>query len=302
MQNRGVRILGDLAIYLAPDSADVWANQQMFDLDSDGLPRAVAGVPPDYFSATGQLWGNPLYRWDRLAESGFDWWIKRLRWNLRQADLVRLDHFRGFAAFWEVPAAEKTAVNGRWRLGPGLDFFTAVEAALGELPLVAEDLGVITDDVTALRKAAGLPGMRVLQFAFSEPSSVHRPHCVPRDTVFYTGTHDNDTTLGWFESAGEEERQRVRDYVGQSEDGISWDLIRVAFTSAADTAIAPLQDLLGLGAEARLNTPAKASGQWTWRLSNLPDEQIARKLRRLTAVADRIPRSKTAENPTGDLS
>ncbi|MBT8494924.1 MAG: 4-alpha-glucanotransferase, partial [Deltaproteobacteria bacterium] len=230
---QGVRLMGDLAIYVASDSVDVWAAQDIFDLDPTGKPRVVAGVPPDYFSATGQRWGNPLYRWDRLEAGGFDWWTRRLRWCMRQADVVRLDHFRGFAACWEIPTTERTAIKGRWRPGPGVALFETAKRQLGELPLVAEDLGVITSDVTDLRKAVGIPGMRVLQFAFAEPSSDHLPHRVPPDTVVYTGTHDNNTARGWFEAAPEGERQRALDYLGTTPDEIPWGLTRAAFTSVA---------------------------------------------------------------------
>jgi 4-alpha-glucanotransferase len=293
-REQGVRIVGDLAIYVALDSADVWANQEIFDLDAEGRPREVAGVPPDYFAATGQRWGNPLYRWDRLAESGFDWWIERLGWSLRQSDLVRLDHFRGFEAFWAIPADEETAVNGYWRPGPGLDLFSAAEAVLGRLPLIAEDLGVITANVTALRKAAGFPGMRVLQFGFDKASSSHRPHCVTPDTVIYTGTHDNATTTGWFEDLEEGARQRVLDYVGGSPDEIAWSLLRAAFTSAADTAIAPLQDVLGLDDSARLNRPGMAENQWTWRLSGMPDLQTAEPATKDPSLSTRVSASSLA--------
>jgi 4-alpha-glucanotransferase len=288
-RERGIRIVGDLAIYVALDSADVWAHQEIFDLDAEGQPREVAGVPPDYFAATGQRWGNPLYRWDRLADSGFDWWIARLGWNLRQSDLVRLDHFRGFAAFWAIPADQETAVNGYWRPGPGLDLFIAAERALGPLPLIAEDLGVITEDVTALRKAAGFPGMRVLQFGFDEGPSDHRPHSLPPDTVVYTGTHDNATTRGWFDELDDSTRQRVLDYVGGSAEEISWSLVRAAFTSIAETAIAPLQDVLGLDNSARLNRPGVAEDQWTWRVPDMPGPRTAARLRRLTFITDRLP-------------
>ena len=287
---QGIRLLGDLAIYVAPDSADVWSNQEMFDLAPNGTPRAVAGVPPDYFSETGQRWGNPLYSWDRLKRSGFGWWIERLRWSLRQVDLLRLDHFRGFAAYWEVPASEETAIRGEWRPGPGIALFEAARQALGELPLIAEDLGVITEDVSELRQNAGLPGMRVLQFAFAEPSSDHLPHRISKDTVLYTGTHDNQTSRGWLESAAARERQRALDYLGGSSADISWSLIRAAYTSVAETVVTPLQDVLELADDARLNTPGEPAGQWSWRLSELPGRQRAERLRRLAEVTDRLQR------------
>jgi 4-alpha-glucanotransferase len=290
-RRRGIGILGDVPIYVAHDSADVWAHPELFDLDEGGRPRHVAGVPPDYFTPSGQRWGNPLYRWDRMAADGYRWWVARLRANLELADWVRLDHFRGLAAYWAVPASEPTALHGHWVEGPGVALLDALRAALGDLPVVAEDLGVITPDVVALRDGAGLPGMRVLQFAFGEGESDHLPHRhVPR-CVVYTGTHDNDTTLGWFVAATPAERARVLDYVGG--DGVEphWDLIRAAFTSVAEWAIVPLQDVLGLGGEARMNTPGQATGNWLWRATagQLRGEEAGR-LRRLAEVSGRLPR------------
>jgi 4-alpha-glucanotransferase len=290
-RRRGIEILGDLPIYVAGDSAEVWARPDLFALDDLGRPTVVAGVPPDYFSATGQRWGNPLYRWDRMRAEGYAWWIARLRANLRRADRVRLDHFRGFVAYWEVPASEPTAVGGRWVAGPGVELFAALRAALGELPLVAEDLGVITPDVEALRDALELPGMKVLQFAFGELDGVHAPHRHRRRSVIYTGTHDNDTTRGWHARLGAEERARVHAYLGTTGDGPHWDLVRAAYTSVAELAIVPLQDLLGLGSEARMNTPAEAAGNWSWRLRpGALGAELAERLRRLAALTGRLPR------------
>ncbi len=263
---RGVHIIGDLPIFVALDSADTWANPDLFYFDESGQPTVVAGVPPDYFSPTGQLWGNPLYRWDVLAQRGYDWWIERFRAVLRQVDLIRVDHFRGFQAYWEVPAGEETAANGRWVEGPGEALFQAVQAALGELPIIAEDLGLITPEVEALRDRLGFPGMRVLQFAFGESADNpylphnHIPHC-----VVYTGTHDNDTTVGWFRSAPPEVQDHVRRYLARDASDIAWDFIRLALASVAEMAVVPLQDVLALGSEARMNTPGRASGNWTWR-------------------------------------
>jgi 4-alpha-glucanotransferase len=285
----GVELLGDLPIYVAADSADVWAHRELFELDEAGRPLRVAGVPPDYFSATGQLWGNPLYRWDRLRESGYAWWIERLRANLRLTDRVRLDHFRGFAGFWAVPAGEPTAVGGTWVEGPGAELFEAIAAALGGLPLVAEDLGVITPDVTALRDRFGLPGMKVLQFGF-DPGSDHAPHRLVPHSVVYTGTHDNDTTRGWFESLDEGARRRVLAYTGGTPESISWDLLRTACTAVAELAIAPVQDLLGLDASARMNRPGSDAGNWGWRLA--PESltgELAERLAELAAVTGRLP-------------
>lgn len=264
---RGVRLLGDIPIFVAYDSADVWARPELFRLDAAGEPVAVAGVPPDYFSATGQRWGNPLYRWDELARRGYDWWIARFRHALRQADVVRIDHFRGFESCWEIPASEPTAINGRWQPGPGTALFDAVREALGTLPLVAEDLGLITPEVEALRKAVGAPGMRVLQFAFGgDARNPYLPHNYAADTVVYTGTHDNDTTAGWWAAAGEAERDHARRYLARDGSDIAHDLIRLAYGSVAELAIVPVQDVLGLGSEARINLPGRPEANWAWRL------------------------------------
>jgi 4-alpha-glucanotransferase len=289
-RGRGIAILGDVPIYMALDSADVWSHQDLFWLDEDGAPLRVAGVPPDYFAATGQLWGNPLYRWDRVRETGFAWWIARLARGLELHDALRLDHFRGFAGYWAVPAGATTAEAGAWEPGPGMALFDAVRAALGRLPFVAEDLGVITEDVVALRSALGLPGMRVLQFGFDDPGSDHAPHRLTRDVVVYTGTHDNDTARGWMAGLDARARERVLDYVGGREEEIAWSLVRVAMTSVADLAVAPVQDLLGLGSSARMNTPGVADGNWAWRC---PDgalsRELAARLRRLGTLAGRLP-------------
>ena len=265
---RGIRIVGDMPIFVALDSAEVWAHPEIFYLDSERRPTLVAGVPPDYFSETGQLWGNPLYRWDVLAASGYDWWIERFRAILALVDIVRIDHFRGFEGYWEVPATEKTAIRGRWVRGPGIALFRSVAAALGEVSVIAEDLGVITPDVVALREACGFPGMKVLQFAFSEGAShPYLPHNYEQNCVVYTGTHDNDTAAGWFASASAAERRALARYLGReaSLETVPWDLARLAFASVGKAAILPLQDVLGLGSEARMNAPSTASGNWGWR-------------------------------------
>lgn len=285
---RGIGVIGDVPFYPALDSADVWANQRLFALDVDGAPERVAGVPPDYFSSTGQLWGNPLYRWDEMEEEVFTWWIERLRANLARCDLMRVDHFRAFAAYWAVPAGETTAASGQWVPGPGARLFRAARAALGELPILAEDLGVITPDVRELLSELGLPGMRVLQFAFFEPDSEHLPHRHAVNAVVYTGTHDNDTARGWFERLEAEEKERVLDYLGGSPGSIWWDMIRAAYTSVGERAIVPLQDVLGLDSRARMNTPAEPAGNWAWRAPEgafAPD--VARRLRRLAALTGR---------------
>ncbi len=288
---QGVRILGDLPIFVAHDSADVWAQREQFHLDAAGDPTVVAGVPPDYFSATGQLWGNPLYDWQAMAADGYRWWIARLRTALTQADLVRLDHFRGFEAFWEIPGDAETAVSGHWVEGPGLPFFEAVRAELGELPLVAEDLGLITPEVHRLREALGIPGMVVLHFAFgSGPDNPYLPHNLQPDCVFYTGTHDNDTSCGWFDSAGEEVQHHVRCYLGCDGNDIAWDLIRAALRSVAGTVVLPVQDLLSLGSSGRMNTPAREQGNWSWRFrEGALEESVAGRLRELTRLFGRAP-------------
>ena len=286
---RGISVMGDAPIYVSQDSSDVWANRELFELDAAGRPTAVSGVPPDYFSPTGQLWGNPLYRWKRMEESGFGWWIERLRANLRLCDLLRIDHFRAFAAYWSVPAGETTALRGRWVEAPGEKLFAAAREALGGLPIVAEDLGVITPDVEALLASVGVPGMKVLQFAFYEPDSTYLPHRHVPNAVVYTGTHDNDTARGWFARLSQEEKQRVTDYLGGDGSRIEWDLIRAAFASVCNRAIVPLQDVLGLGSEARMNNPAAPGGNWGWRAdASALDPGLAARVRRLAALTARL--------------
>ncbi len=283
-----IAVFGDMPISVGHDSADVWAHPELFDLDERGEPLSVSGVPPDYFSATGQRWGSPLYRWDRCRAEGWAWWIERFRANLRLVDLLRVDHFRGFAASWAIPAAEPTAIVGQWRPGPGRELFDAVRGALGGLPLVAEDLGVITDDVVALRDGLGLPGMRVLQFGFAADDSPHLPHRHVPNCFAYTGTHDNDTARGWLEHAPGAERARALDYTGSDGRDFAWDLVRTALASVAGTAVAPLADVLGLGSEARLNTPGHPTGNWRWQAP--PDafsSALAARLRRLCALTGR---------------
>jgi 4-alpha-glucanotransferase len=286
---RGIRIMGDVPIYVAHDSADVWANRDLFQLDDRGGPTVVAGVPPDYFSSTGQRWGNPLYRWDKMKATGYRWWIMRIRTNFEMADLVRLDHFRGFAAYWEVPAHEPTAIHGRWMPGPGAELFNTIRNAIGDVPLVAEDLGHITQEVHDLRDSQGFAGMRILQFGFSTPDSPHLPHRFRPHTVVYTGTHDNDTARGWFSQATAAERAQARMYLGEDVNDIAWALIREAYTSVAETAIVPVQDILNLGSEARMNRPGAGLDNWSWRLqpASLTPEHAA-KLRRLAEITGRV--------------
>ncbi len=267
-REKGVKIIGDIPIFVAYDSADVWANPELFFLDDFGQPTVVAGVPPDYFSPTGQLWGNPLYRWDIHKENGYDWWLARIRAILGQVDIVRLDHFRGFAGYWEIPGGSPTAETGRWVPGPGDDFFNKVKTELGELPIIAEDLGEITPDVIELREKFNLPGMKILQFGFSGPDNPFLPHSYPETCVTYTGTHDNDTARGWYETAPEHERDYARRYLNSDESNFSWNLIRAAWSSVAVYALAPMQDFLSLGPEARMNFPGKLGNNWCWRMSN----------------------------------
>jgi 4-alpha-glucanotransferase len=287
--SNAIRILGDVAIFVNMDSADVWVHPELFELDEELKPVHVAGVPPDYFSPTGQRWGNPLYRWDVLEERGFDWWIDRIRRATRLYEIIRLDHFRGFEAYWAIPADEKTAVRGEWVKAPGLKLFRALEAALGPLPLVAEDLGLITPPVEALRLKLGMPGMKVLQFGFnSKGAHIHLPHRFTPETVAYTGTHDNDTTQGWWQAAGKAERRAVEAYAGPVGERPAWALIRAVESSVAQLAMLPAQDLLELGSEARMNTPAVAGGNWSWRA---PEGSWKPELAaRLAALAEAIDR------------
>jgi 4-alpha-glucanotransferase len=265
--HRGVQIVGDTPIFVAHHSADVWAQRQLFDLDERGRPRVVAGVPPDFFSATGQRWGNPLYRWDEHAADGYGWWVRRVRHEFQRVDVLRIDHFRGFAGYWEIPADEPTAVKGRWLPGPGERLFKAITKALGPMPIIAEDLGVITPDVDALRHKFAFPGMRILQFAFGgDAHDRYLPHNHEPDTVVYTGTHDNNTVAGWWAEAGDAERHFARGYLATDGHDMPWTMVRAACASVADTAIYPMQDVLALGADARMNLPGQASGWWRWRL------------------------------------
>jgi len=288
---RGVQMVGDMPIFIAHQSAEVWARPELFELDARGRPSVVAGVPPDSFSATGQRWGNPLYRWPAHAQEGYAWWIARVRRTFEMVDIVRIDHFRGFAGYWEIPASEPTAMKGRWAPGPGQALFSAIADALGPLPIIAEDLGVITPDVDALRKGFDFPGMRILQFAWGEDDAAERrfqPHNHDHDTVVYTGSHDNDTTLGWWNSASEATRHHLREYLGTDAGAVHWDLIRAACASVADSAIYPMQDVMGLDGTHRMNFPGKGEGNWAWRFSwpDVPPEAAAR-LQRLCQLYDR---------------
>lgn len=298
-RQRGIRIIGDVAIFVSYDSADVWMHPELFRLDAQTLlPEAVAGVPPDAFSATGQRWGNPLYRWDELASTNYDWWVRRVRWALAQCDIIRLDHFRGFQQFWEIPATEPTAMNGHWVDGPSDELFDALRQQLGSLPFIAEDLGMITPDVHALRERLGVPGMRVLQFAFGDVGAhTYLPHRYPSNTVVYTGTHDNDTTQGWWQNCSPFERRMAAALLGPAEDGINWSMIRLAQSSTASLCVVPLQDVLSLDSTARMNVPSIPGGNWSWRYEPgaLRDE-LADKLATLAEVTDRLPVLEVAGN------
>ncbi|PYX29103.1 MAG: 4-alpha-glucanotransferase [Acidobacteria bacterium] len=289
---RSIRIVGDVAIFVNHDSADVWTQPDLFRLDENLSPEVVAGVPPDFFSKTGQRWGNPLYRWDVMKARGYQWWIERLRWATHNCDYIRLDHFRGFDQFWEIPGADATAVSGRWVDGPKDDLFHKLREALGGLPFFAEDLGYITPEVHALRERLKIPGMAVLQFGFGdEGAHMYLPHRCDHERVIYTGTHDNDTTVGWWHSAAEHERRNAEAYVGRSDDGIHWSFIRAAQSSVASLSITPLQDVLGLGSEARMNTPSLYGGNWRWRFGSAqltPD--LSARLAHLAEVTDRLPK------------
>lgn len=304
----GIHIVGDVPIFVAADSADVWANRDLFHLDETGRPTLVSGVPPDYFSETGQRWGNPLYRWDVMAQRGYDWWIARIKATLRMVDIIRIDHFRGFAACWEIPACEPTAVKGRWVQGPGMALFEAIEKAIGtgeedKLPIWAEDLGVITSQVIQMRERFGFPGMKILQFAFDEDAlrasfgedaaSTHwrnpfLPHNYTPNFVVYTGTHDNDTALGWFDNCTKAQQQKALAYLGHGHQGFNWAMIRAAMASVAQVAVFPLQDILGLGTQARMNLPGTTSGNWTWRCPpGVLTGDLSHKLAEMTQVYER---------------
>ena len=270
--DNGIKIIGDIPIFVAPDSVDVWANSDLFFLDDNGQPTVVAGVPPDYFSETGQLWGNPLYRWEKMQANGFKWWIRRIKATLQLVDIIRIDHFRGFAAYWEVPADEESAINGRWVKVPGRELFETVDKELGHLPILAEDLGVITPDVEELRDMFNFPGMKILQFAFDakergslDTTNVYLPHNYIYNCVVYPGTHDNDTTLGWYNERTDDERDLIRRYLARDEQDIVWEFIRLAMASAARYALFQMQDVLNLDSDTRMNTPSVLGGNWAWR-------------------------------------
>jgi 4-alpha-glucanotransferase len=309
---RNIRIIGDAPIYVAYDSSDTWANQQLFQLDKHGRPTAVAGVPPDYFSATGQLWGNPLYNWEALAETKYEWWINRMEATFAMVDVVRLDHFRGFMGYWAVKFGEPTAINGKWIKGPGADFFAALKKKFRKLPIIAEDLGEITPDVIEVRDKFDLPGMKILQFAWgvagadpliADPGHQFHPHNHVQNSVVYTGTHDNDTTMGWWKSLTPPERAFFQTYLSTDGALANWDLIRSSFMSVANTAVIPMQDFLGLGTEARMNFPGRAESNWSWRYRNDQlDWNLARHIARLTLIFQRCATPPAAALPRIDAA
>jgi 4-alpha-glucanotransferase len=308
VNNKGIRIIGDIPIFVAPDSADSWTHIQFFRTGPDGKYSLVSGVPPDYFSPTGQLWGNPVYDWEKMKRNGYDWWKARIRRLLTQVDMFRIDHFRGFDAYWAVPAENSTAENGTWEAGPGADFFESLKADLGELPVLAEDLGFLTEGVKKLRDGQGFPGMKVCQFGFEaikdgilDARHLFLPHNYSYPWAAYTGTHDNDTTAGWYSALAAADRQTVAAYLNCGPAGparstvpvepadIAWAMIRAVMASHAEYAVFPLQDLLGLGTEARMNTPATCGGtNWTWRLSRIPPAELAQRFNSLVSLYSRI--------------
>ena len=289
--DRGIKIVGDIPIFVAFDSADVWANQELFYLDEAGAPTVIAGVPPDYFSETGQRWGNPLYRWDKMEAQEFTWWQKRISSTLSLVDIVRIDHFRGFEAYWEIPADEPTAVKGQWVEAPGMALFRTLREKLGDLPIIAEDLGVITPAVEELRDTFELPGMKILQFAFGgERNSNFLPHTFAKNCVVYTGSHDNETTLGWYRNASDAEQDHVRRYVARDGSDIVWDMIRLAHASVAVMVVIPMQDLMVLGNEARMNFPGKVGGYWSWRYTyDMLHYWMTERLAKMTILYGRVP-------------
>lgn len=295
---RDIRIVGDIPIFVDHNSADVWSNPSLFEVDKAGNPTWISGVPPDYFSKTGQLWGNPLYKWRKMEKNDFSWWVERFRQMFQLFDAIRVDHFRGFEAYWEVRATEKNAINGTWKKAPGKSFFNTIQKKLGRLPIIAEDLGVITPEVDELRDAFNFPGMKVLQFAFgSDAGNQYLPHNYPQNSVVYSGTHDNDTTLGWYRSAPAEEAHRARVYTRSNGDEMNWEFIRLAMLSNADQAIFPLQDFMNLGSEHRMNTPGTTQNNWNWRYTQemLKSTDKAR-IRFLAELSNRIPKPITTKS------
>ena len=286
----GVRLIGDIPIYVAHDSVDVWLRPDLFQLDESGMPTYVAGVPPDYFSPSGQRWGNPLYRWERVHEENFDWWVRRFRAVLNRVDLVRFDHFLGLDRYWQIPVENQTAEQGIWQPAPGVDLLNTLQEALGGLPIIVEDLGLVTSEVEEMRDQFGLPGMKILQFAFGSGSeNKSLPHHYPTNCVAYTGTHDNETSRGWYENASESIRDHFRRYTGSDGSQAAWDMIRCIWESRADRALAPMQDLLDLNNEARMNVPGTSEGNWSWRMQEFHlSQQLADRMRALNETTNRL--------------
>jgi 4-alpha-glucanotransferase len=299
--SKHIKIIGDLPIFVSYDSADVWTNPKLFKLTNNLASQVIAGVPPDYFSPTGQLWGNPLYRWEVHKRTQYKWWIKRFQHSLKMADIIRLDHFRGFAGFWEVPSSSPTAEGGYWVKGPGIPFFNEIQKTLGSLPFIAEDLGLISEDVVELRDHFKLPGMKILQFAFNKDSlNQYLPHNFPVDCVVFTGTHDNETIKGWFIALPKKEREFCLQYLNSNGEHIAWDMIRVAWSSVAVFALAPMQDFLELGSEARMNYPGHVGGNWTWRISKKSlKSALIKKIKKINQLYDRnnVPLEEKVELP-----
>jgi 4-alpha-glucanotransferase len=288
--SKGVKIIGDIPLYVAYDSSDVWSHPQLFQLDDELKPTKVAGVPPDYFSETGQLWGNPLYDWQYHKETGYEWWISRVKMMLSLVDILRIDHFRAFESYWAIPYGSETAVKGKWKKGPGRELFDSIEQALGKLPIIAEDLGDLNPEVHDLRNELSFPGMKILQFAFGDtPNNDYLPHNFKTtNCIVYTGTHDNDTTLGWYDSMDAKTKDYFRRYLNVSGDDASWDMIRLAEMSIADTAIIPMQDLLNLGTDARMNTPGKPDGNWQFRFTrDMLTDDVAKGMAYITQLYNR---------------
>ena len=291
MNGLGIKILGDMPIYVAMDSADTWANPELFQLYDDGDPIAVAGCPPDYFSKTGQLWGNPLYDWDYLKETDYEWWFERIKAAAKLYDITRIDHFRAFASYYSIPYPAENAINGKWVEGPRIEFFRMMEEECGEFEIVAEDLGTLTPDVTELMQQTGYPGMKVLEFAFdSGEENDYLPHKYTENCVVYTGTHDNDTVMGWLETANPKDVAYAREYCKMpADEPFNWGLIRTAYYSRANMAVVPMQDILGLGKEARMNTPSTLGGNWTWRVSKATwTDELAQKLKTMSVNSGRL--------------
>ncbi|WP_300382817.1 4-alpha-glucanotransferase [Clostridium sp.] len=288
--DKGIKIIGDIPIYVAEDSSDIWSNPEIFMLDENLMPKEVSGCPPDAFSETGQLWGNPIYNWEELKNQGYRWWIERIKSSLNIFDIIRIDHFRGFESYWSIPYEDDTAINGQWERGPGIELFDAIKKELGEIEIIAEDLGFITQEVREMLDYCGYPGMKVLQFAFDpEGNSEYLPHNYDKNVVVYTGTHDNDTIKGWFNSISEDEREFCKKYTGMKDDDDNWTFIKCAISSIAETSILQMQDILNLDKDARINIPSTLGNNWRWRMKkDDTTDELAEKLRTINSLYGRI--------------